>query len=516
MNSRGVVAAGHPLTAEAGAAVLREGGNAIDAAVAAVLTSFVTESPLTGLGAGGFMLVHDADRTQLLDFFVAAPGHDGIERGTELHPAPVYFTEEVPQIFNVGAASCGVPGTPAGLEEALRRFGSMPLAELVRPAVRAARDGVVINRLQAYLFKILEPILLFEAEGRAVYAPEGRPLREGEVFRFPELADALERYGAEGPAPFYTGELGRRISGWVQGRGGTIGTGDLAAYEVAVREPVRARFRGRDVLTNAPPSPGGVLIAFALELFERLGRSDLETTVAVMAQAQAARGEAFARELSEEGFAERFLDPATLDAAAAAAAERRGLTAAEQPGDALGSTTHIAAVDREGRCASVTCSNGTGSGILVPGTGVHLNNMLGEEDLNPLGFHRIAPGERLPSMMSPTVILRDGEFEAGLGSAGSNRIRSAIVQTVLRLVDDGLDAQAAVDAPRVHFERGVLHAEPGVGVAALERVAELGVEVERWRERNLFFGGVQAIARRPDGALVGGGDPRRGGAVAVA
>jgi gamma-glutamyltranspeptidase/glutathione hydrolase len=147
---------------------------------------------------------------------------------------------------------------------------------------------------------------------------------------------------------------------------------------------------------------------------------------------------------------------------------------------------------------------------------VHLNNMLGEEDLNPLGFHRIAPGERLPSMMSPTVILRDGEFEAGLGSAGSNRIRSAIVQTVLRLVDDGLDAQAAVDAPRVHFERGVLHAEPGVGVAALERVAELGVEVERWRERNLFFGGVQAIARRPDGALVGGGDPRRGGAVAVA
>ena len=516
MSARGVVAAGHPLTAEAGAAVLREGGNAIDAAVAAVLTSFVTESPLTGLGAGGFMLVHDAERTELLDFFVVAPGRDGIERRAELHPAPVYFTDEVPQIFNVGAASCGVPGTPKGLEEAVRRFGSMPLSELVRPAVRVAREGVVVNRLQAYLFKILEPILLLEEEGRAVYAPEGRPLREGETFRFPALAEALELYGAEGSAPFYEGELARRICEWVQERGGAIGLADLAAYEVAVREPVHARFRGRDVLTNAPPSPGGVLIAFALELFERLGRSDLETTVAVMAQAQAARGERFARELSVPGFAERFLDPAALDEAAARAAERRALGRGEPAGDALGSTTHIVAVDGKGRCASVTCSNGSGSGVIVPGTGVHLNNMLGEEDLNPLGFHQIGAGERLPSMMSPTVILRDGEFEAGVGSAGSNRIRSAIVQTILRLVDDGLDAQAAIDAPRVHYERGELHAEPGVDAAALERIAGMGVRVERWRERNLFFGGVQAIARRADGELAGGGDPRRGGAVAVA
>jgi gamma-glutamyltranspeptidase/glutathione hydrolase len=279
---------------------------------------------------------------------------------------------------------------------------------------------------------------------------------------------------------------------------------------------VRASFRGREVLTNPPPSPGGVLIAFALELFERLGRTDLETTVAVMAQAQAARGEAFVRGLSEEGFAERFLERGALDAAAAAAGRGEALLVGEPPGDRLGSTTHITVVDAIGRCASVTCSNGSGSGVLVPGTGVHLNNMLGEEDLNPLGFHRIGAGERLPSMMSPTVILRDGELEAGIGSAGSNRIRSAIVQTALRLVADGLDAQAAIDAPRVHYERGWVHAEPGADEAALERLRERGVEVERWHERNLFFGGVQAVSRDAAGGFVGGGDPRRGGAVAYA
>ena len=184
MRQRGAVAAGHPLTAEAGAAVLREGGNAVDAAVAAVLTSFVAESPLTGLGAGGFMLVHAPDENVLLDFFVAVPGKDGIERRSELDPVPVYFSEDVPQIFNVGAASCGVPGTAAGLWEALRRFGSMPMAELARPAVAHAREGLVVNAEQAFIFKILEPILTHQPEGRAIYAPQGHRLREGDLFRF--------------------------------------------------------------------------------------------------------------------------------------------------------------------------------------------------------------------------------------------------------------------------------------------------------------------------------------------
>ena len=505
MSDRGVVAGGHPATAEAGAWALRQGGNAVDAAVAAVLMSFAAESSLTGLGGGGFMLVHDSGGSTLIDFFVEAPGRAGGVRTSELVAAPVEFTDSVSQVFNIGAASCGVPGTAAGLERALRDFGSMPLAELAAPAISAARDGVEINAMGGYLFKILSPILVHEPEGAAIYAPEGKLLGEGDTFRFPELGDALERLGAEGAEPFYKGDVARRVSEWVLERGGTLAPDDLAVYKPVVREPVRARFRDREVVTNPPPSSGGTLIAFALELLERLGSSNVDELVAVMREAQDARADDFVRGLSEEGFASRFLDPEMLAEAARAASSR------------LGSTTHITAVDGDGCCASVTCSNGTGSGLVVPDTGVHVNNMLGEEDLNPLGFHRWEPGTRLPSMMSPTIILRDGQLVAGLGSAGSNRIRSAIVQVIVRLIDGGLGARDAVEAPRVHFEGGVVSAEPGIDPVALARIEAAGIEVDRWAEPNMFFGGVQAVARDPEtGELAAAGDPRRGGSVAFA
>jgi gamma-glutamyltranspeptidase / glutathione hydrolase len=494
--------------------VLRDGGNAVDAAVCAVLTSFVVESPLTGLGAGGFMLVHSADEDVLLDFFVEVPGRGGAEVGAELVPVPVQF-DETPQVFNVGAASCGVPGTPAGLADALRRFGSMPMAELIRPAVAHARDGVRINTQQAYLLEILDPILTRFAEGRAVYAPDGRILREGETFRFGDLADALERYGAEGPEPFYRGEIARRIADWVTERGGVLGADDLAAYAPVAREPVRAAFRAREIHTNPPPSAGGILIALCLDLLERLGSVGVEDVVATMNEANQARTEHFHAGLYDPAFTESFLAPTRLGRLAERIRSVVGPGDGRAPGGPLGSTTHITAVDGDGRCASVTCSNGTGSGLVVPGTGVHVNNMLGEQDLNPLGFHVLPPGRRMPSMMAPTVVLRDGELEVGLGSGGSNRIRSAILQVILRMIADGMPAQDAVDAGRVHFEDGVVHAEPGVDPDALSRLARR-VSVVRWRRRNLFFGGVHAVARDPDtGELRGGGDPRRGGAVVV-
>jgi gamma-glutamyltranspeptidase/glutathione hydrolase len=494
--------------------VLREGGNAVDAAVCAVLTSFVVESPLTGLGAGGFMLVHTADEDVLLDFFVEVPGRGGAEFGAELVPVPVRF-DETPQVFNVGAASCGVPGTPAGLADALRRFGSMPMAELIRPAVAHARDGVRINTQQAYLLEILDPILTRSAEGRAVYAPEGRVLREGDAFRFGDLAAALERYGADGPEPFYRGDIAQRIAEWVIERGGVLGADDLAAYAPVAREPVRAAFRGREIHTNPPPSAGGILIALCLDLLERLGSEGVEDVVATMDVANQARTEEFHAGLYDPAFTQSFLAPDRLGRLAERIRSGVGPGEGRAPGGPLGSTTHITAVDGDGRCAAVTCSNGTGSGLVVPGTGVHVNNMLGEQDLNPLGFHGLPPGRRMPSMMAPTMVLRDGELEVGLGSGGSNRIRSAILQVILRMIADGMPAQDAVDAGRVHFEDGVVHSEPGVDPEALSRLARR-VSVVRWRRRNLFFGGVHAVARDPDtGELRGGGDPRRGGAVVV-
>jgi gamma-glutamyltranspeptidase / glutathione hydrolase len=499
----GVVAAGHPLTAEAGAGMLREGGNAVDAAVCAVLASFAVESPLTGFGAGGYMMVHRGEETALIDFFVAAPGLDGIERRAELVPVPVHFDAETVQTFYVGPVSCGVPGTAAGLVRALERFGSAPLGDLVGPGVRLAREGAPVNAEQAYILDILAPIQERLPGTRELYAPAGGTLREGEIFRFPELAEALERFGAEGGEPFYRGEIAAALSDFVVEHGGTIGRGDFAAYEAIERKPVHAPFRGAEVLTNPPPSSGGILIAFCLGLLERLGaESGPEQLIAAMDAANRRRGAEFAEALYEEGMEAGFLEPAGLDAAAA---------------DLLGSTTHISVLDGDGMCASVTCSNGSGSGVLVPGTGVILNNMLGEEDLNPLGFHRISPGRRVPSMMAPTVVLREGEIVLGVGSAGSNRIRSAILQTVVRAVEQGMPVAAAVEAPRLHFEAGLVQAEPGIDEAALARLEARGLAVARRPAINLFFGGVQAVARDPaTGALSGGGDPRRGGAVAYA
>ena len=504
---KGVVAAGHPLTAEAGAEVLRAGGNAVDAAVAAVLMSFVTESPLTGPGAGGFMLLHTAGgEDHLLDFFVAAPGIglDGPEPAA-LEPIDVEFAPEAVQVFNIGPSSCGVYGTPLGLSEALGRFGSMPLAELAAAPARAARDGVVVTPIAAYLLRILGPILISQPEGRAVYAPDGRMPREGELLRMPEVGDLLDRLGAEGPGHLYNGDTAAAVSDWVLERGGLLTREDLAAYAVEERAPARATYRGREVLTNPPPSSGGILIAYSLDLLERIGRpGDLRALVQVMDQTNRARTEEFHQGLHSEGYLEQFIAKDQME------------SAARDVGSRLGSTTHVSVLDAEGACVSVTCSNGSCSGVIVPGTGLHLNNMLGEEDLNPHGYHRHEPGRRIPSMMAPTVVLQEGVPEIALGSAGSNRLRSAILQTVLGVVDGGLGAQAAVDAPRLHLEDRVVEAEPGVDPAALDSLERDGWEVHRWGERNLYFGGAQAAARdRATGALSGGGDPRRGGAAVV-
>jgi gamma-glutamyltranspeptidase/glutathione hydrolase len=516
------VAAGHPLTAEAGARVLREGGNAVDAAVCAVLTSFVTESQLTGFGAGGFMMVHrDGEEDALVDFFVAAGGADGTERTAELVPIPVYF-DETPQIFNCGAASCGVPGNPAGLERVWERFGSLPLKRLAEPGIELGREGVTITEGAEYFHEILHPILVSTPESAALYTPEGKQLVQGDVFHYPEMSDALERFAAEGAEPFYRGEVARQVCDWVRERGGTLGMDDMDAYEPIERQPVKARFRGHDVLTNPPPSSGGILIGYSLGLLERLGPSSgVEEIVAATEAANARRSGDFHEGLHDPDYVQRFLD-SDLDEVATRikdgewAGGHGGAGGPQEPPDRLGSTTHIAVLDAEGSCASVTCSNGTGSGVVVPGTGVHVNNMLGEEDLNPLGFHRHPPGRRLPSMMAPTVVLRDGRPEIALGSAGSNRIRSAILQTILGVVDHGLAAQQAVARPRIHVEGRDVDAEPGIEEEELERLEQSGWVVRRWAEQNLFFGGVQAVARTPDtGELSGGGDPRRGGAATV-
>jgi gamma-glutamyltranspeptidase/glutathione hydrolase len=487
--NKGVVAAGHPLTAQAGAEVLRQGGNAVDAAVAAMLTSFVAEPLLTGLGAGGHMIVVSEHETVLLDFFVEAPRRALDGSAAELEAVDVSFGDAV-QVFYIGPASCGIYGTPAGVCTASERWGTVPLAELAAPAAKLAREGVALNAQQAYVAKILGELLCSTPECAALWSRGGRVLGEGDVMCDPELADAIELLATEGAAPFYTGEIARAVCDLLASRGGSIDAEQLAGYRAIERSPLQVRFRDREVLTNPPPAAGGALLAYALTLLDRAGPgpASTEQLVSAMEAAQAQRTPEFIDGLGEEGFWERF------------ASSR------------LGATTHISAVDGDGMACGVTTTNGEGSGVVVPGTGIHLNNVMGEEDLNPLGFHRHPAGRRMPSMMAPTVVRREGEVELVLGSAGSNRIRSALLQTILGVVDGGLPVADAVRAPRVHFEDGVIYHEPGVDMEGVQREDR---EIVRFHDLNLFFGGVQAVQRR-EGTIAGAGDPRRGGVAVTA
>ena len=471
---KGAIAAGHPLTAAAGAHVLEAGGNAVDACVAAAVTSWVCESMLTGPGGGGFMLVHEATsgRTVVLDFFVVVPRETAAGSLLEL---AVDFDGDTQQLFRTGAAAVAVPGVAAGLAEAHARWGTRPWPALVRPAAALARDGFELTPMQGYLHQILDGLLRHSPEGDAMYGFDGRAYRWGERFALPELASTLDAFADEGVEVLYRGALAEQIVAHVRAGGGALALDDLASYAVLEREPVCVEYRGHEFRSNPPPSSGGVLIALGLQVL-----GDRDPAPAMVAHAmetqEAVRSADFGRALY------------------------RGRDALA----VLKGTTHISVVDAEGNAASLSASLGSGSGVVVPGTGVHLNNMLGELDL----MGAAQPGERLTSMMAPSLVLSNGRPRLVIGSAGSNRLRGAILQVTANVVA-GMPVGEAVEAPRVHAEGGVVHCEDPETAAALEAG---GRTVVRWRERNLYFGGVSAVEVRGEGTLAAAGDPRRGGA----
>ena len=517
---RGAIAAGHALTAEAGAAVLADGGNAVDACLAAAFASWVVESPLTGPAAGGFLLVHRSGEAsaRLLDFFVAIPGAGLREPPTEeMEAIDVDFdgSSHSHQVFRVGAPSVAVPGAVAGLEAAHRAYGSMPWARLLEPAVDHARRGVEITRQQAYLHAILDMLLRRAPEGQAIYGPKGSRLVAGDRLTMPELADTLVEVGERGAAAIYGGSLGRRIEEHVRSQGGALTLEDLRRYRVIWRRPVEAPFAGERFLSNPPPSSGGVLLAYGLRILDRAGLGGtagsadaIARLVEVMREQTLARGTGFSRDLYRGGLAARLAAEDTIDAAVARV--ERGLARAVREPREPSRTTHISVVDGAGNAASVTASIGSGSGVFVPGTGIHLNNMLGEYDLNPTGPAR-APGRRLTSMMAPSLVLRGGAPRLVVGSAGSVRLRGAILQLVVNVLGHGQPVEEAIARARVHLDDGHVHCEGGSDPVELDALEARGYDVVRWRRRNLFFGGAAAVEVRPDGTLAAAGDPRRGG-----
>ena len=515
---RGAIAANHPLTADAGARVLADGGNAVDACLAAAFVSWVAESTLTGPGGGGFLLVHRArdGRSRLLDFFVAVPGAGlGTAAIREMETIDVDFDSSSTQAFGIGAASVAVPGTVAGLETAHRTYGRVPWAQLFEPAIGLARDGIVLTREQAYLHAILDIILRHTEPGRAIYGPGGERLSAGDLLKMSDLASTLELLAEEGAGAFSDGLLADRIAGHIRAEGGALTREDLRRYRVIWRRPIDANFLGDRFISNPPPSSGGVLIAYGLLLLDRLGLGGgpgsagaIERLVDVMREQTLAGGGDFARDLYRGGLAERLCADDRIDAAVERIGQGLG-RAVREPAEPS-RTTHISVVDADGNAASLTASTGSGSGVVVPGTGVHLNNMLGEHHLN-LARRRRQPGGRLTSMMAPSIVLRDGRPRLVVGSAGSTRLRGAILQIVVNVLGHGLPVDEAIGHPRVHFDDGHVHCEGGSEQAELDELERRGYDVVRWRRRNLYFGGAAAVEVRPDGTLAAAGDPRRGG-----
>ena len=506
---KGCVAAGHPVTARAAAEVLRAGGNAFDAALAGIAAACVAESVLASPGGGGFLLARPADApARIYDFFVHTPRVRRPQEEVNAHPV-VTDWGTTQQEFQIGPGTAATPGLVRGLFAIHADLGRMPMPQIFAPAVAAAHAGVEVTPFQAYLMTLVAPIYLGEPETRALFGnAEGGSLNRGDLLRNPELGALFEHLGREGDRLFHEGDVADAIVEQCRTRGGHITHDDLRNYRVAVRTPLTLRYRDATLTTNPPPSAGGTLIAFGLGLLSRVDLTNVAfgspEHLRVLARVLARTVDARAAHGLDDLLGERIFGghaDALLTELASARAAYKG-------------TTHISVIDAHGNAAAVTLSNGEGNGSLVPGTGVMLNNMLGEDDVNPAGPHGWTPDVRLSSMMSPTAITRDDGWFAVTGSGGSKRIRSAILQVLSNLVDFHMPLAEAVGAPRMHADTGLLNLEGGFAgdtVADLARVFPADTRLISWADRNMFFGGCHTVARSPSGALSGAGDPRRDG-----
>jgi gamma-glutamyltranspeptidase/glutathione hydrolase len=513
MKYAGAVACGHKETALAAKQIIEEGGNAFDAAVASLFAACVAEPVLASLGGGGFLLARPASGKPLLyDFFAQTPIAKQPLEDIDFFPIHADFGETV-QEFHIGRGSIAVPGTVKGMFAVYQDLCSLPLHILLQPAIELARKGVIVNDLQAYIFDIVKPIYQLHDDSLAIFGSRQQRdsdprqlVQPGEILTQTLLADTLETLITEGERLYYEGEIARSIVNACREHGGYLRRTDLEGYQVIKRQPLTLDYHGHRIWTNPPPSSGGLLIAFALKLLETVdvhqltpgSRDHIELLCDVMHLTNKARVDSETR--LDTGDRQTILDPSYMNSYRQHILDRYSFTRG---------TTHISVIDKHGNTASLTVSNGEGCGFLVPHTGIMLNNMLGEEDLNPKGFHQWKSNQRISSMMAPTIV-DDGQCVMALGSGGSNRLRTAILQVLVNLFHFGMPLGDAIDAPRVHFENGLLNMENGLAPVNQQRLHPAVKNIKTWRSRNLYFGGVHAVMRRNE-QLSGKGDPRRGG-----
>ncbi|MFQ5623218.1 MAG: gamma-glutamyltransferase [Paracoccaceae bacterium] len=492
------VAAGHPRTAEAAAEVLREGGTAVDACIAAGFMSGVAEPVLSGLLGGGFLTVVPADGEPVcLDAFVQTPRRMRPETEIDRREVVVDFgaTE---QVFHAGAGTIATPGLVAGLFEAHGRFGRLPMPELAAQAVSAARQGMKVDDFQSHVLDLVSPIFTMHPSSKAIYATDDGLLKPGDLFSNPALADVMEVLSHEGPGFFEQGEIAGALLAL---EGSHLTAGDLAGYTAQWRVPLAMARQGFDIFLNPPPSLGGVQIALALTALPDNPRP-----------AQVAKAFAAISRLRRQTHADTYpenaagllLDPELVAALRASLADRMQATRG---------TTHISVLDASGTGAALTLSNGEGCGLVLPGTGLMPNNMLGEEDLVPHGPQSWVPDRRLASMMCPMSLRSPGGGLTMMGSGGSNRIRSALTQVALRLIDAQEPLEDAITAPRMHYEHATEHGIDLEDFGDGETRAAILKDWPKahvWSRSSMFFGGVHAV-RKTGGGYEAAGDPRRSG-----
>ena len=498
----GGIACGHPEVARAAEIVLEKGGNAFDAIVAAQFSACVVEPVLTSLGGGGYLLAcPDARSPQIYDFFVQTPRSRNLQN-PDFYPVVADFGD-VTQEFHIGLASAATPGMVKGAMAIHKDLCSLPLVELMEPAIHQARDGVVVTPMQAYLFEVVEPI--YTATASAVSAFAGGtgdlPVMD-DLFKRPELADTLDALVREGEGLFYRGEIAAAIENDCQ-EGGFLTRKDLENYEILRRRPLSVNYRSSQLLTNPPPTFGGILIAFSLGLLEFCtpGRFGSDVHLRLLSRIMESTHKARIDAMSGDALiGDELLDPALMAAYRQEVFGRFGTSRG---------TTHISVADDQGNLAAMTLSNGEGCGAMVSGAGFMLNNMLGEEDINPGGVGNWSPDQRMASMMAPSILTRGGSKYV-LGSGGSNRIRSALLQVISNLVDFDMDLESAITSPRVHFENGELNLEAGFDDIVIKNLADTSHKLVPWKDQNLYFGGVHAV-EVSGGQIRAFGDKRRGG-----
>jgi len=512
---KGGIAAGDNLTAQAAYEILKAGGNAFDGAIAATLMSFIASSSITSMGGGGFMLCRTSSgKVFFFDFFAQTPRRKIRSEKAEFFPVIVDFGDKT-QEFHVGIGTAATPGNLAGLFKIHQRFGSLPFIEIAMPAIQAARDGVQLHQQTKYQADILKPIFELSAEGKEIYFKNGKIKSIGDKIKLPLFADFLDFISKEGPREFYEGEIARKISDDCFHRGGHLTIDDFTAYEVDERKPLQFKYRGYDIYTTSPPNAGGSLIAFTLSLLDHFpvldmkwGSKEYLTLLTQTIEATTfARKQIFEKGIYQSDILGQLFNPDFFNDII-----HRIENGYLKPGN----TTHVSIADEQLNMVAITTSVGEGCGYYIPGTHIMLNNMLGEEDLNPSGFHQWDENKRISSMMSPTLVMKNQKPVVIMGSGGSNRIRSAIVQSISNYIDFNMEPEDCVNAPRIHWEKNHLDIEPGFDMDVLEQII-LPVDAKKiyWTGKNMYFGGVHAVFIDPKGEIIPAGDRRRVGAIKI-